>query len=46
VVTTRDAFLPTTIDLANTTQQTTYSIRAVDWVQNLSAPATVVLPAL
>lgn len=35
-----------TIDVAYTTQQTTYSIRAFDWVRNFSAPATVVLPAL
>jgi hypothetical protein len=35
----------TTVDVTYTTQQTTYSIRAFDWVQNFSAPATVVLPA-
>jgi len=42
VVTTTAAM---TIDVAYTTQQTTYSIRAFDWVNNFSAPATVVLPA-
>lgn len=35
----------TSMQLDYTTQQTTYSVRAFDWVSNFSAYATVILPA-